>query len=155
MDRPRGMYWAALACRIILGVIFIYAGAVKIMDPAGFARAIGNYRILPELLLNPSAVILPWVEVVSGIFLVLGVGIQGASLLVGALLTVFFFALSSSLIRGLDISCGCFSTSAEAHRITWSFLVRDFLLICMAAIVFFSGQAGPMPFSSTRKQDRA
>jgi len=83
------------------------------------------------------------------------VGIRGSSLLVGALLTVFFFALSASLVRGLDISCGCFSTSAEAHRITWSYLVRDLLLLAMAAFVFFTGQDRPMFFSTSQKQDRA
>lgn len=149
------MAWVSFVCRIILGAVFLYAGAIKIVDPEGFARVVGNYRILPDLLVNPTAVILPWVEIAAGCLMIMGIWIEGASLLTGGLLIVFFFALCASLIRGLDISCGCFSTSAEAHRITWSFLVRDLLLLAMAAFVFFTGHYGrAFPFAS-RKWDRA
>jgi uncharacterized membrane protein YphA (DoxX/SURF4 family) len=151
----------SFAARMILGVIFLYAGAVKIIDPSGFARDISNYRILPDLLVNTCAVVLPWIEAISGLSLILGMGIEGGALLIGSLLTVFFIALSSSLIRGLDISCGCFSTSPEAHRITWTFLVRDLSLLAMAGLVFFQDTGiGSMSriasfFSSSRKHDRA
>jgi uncharacterized membrane protein YphA (DoxX/SURF4 family) len=157
MERARIISLAVFAARIILGVIFIYAGVVKIMDPSGFARAISNYRLLPELLVNLSAVILPWVEVIAGLSLVFGIWIEGGSLVTGGLLSVFFVALSASLVRGLDISCGCFSTSTEAQRITWSFLIRDLLLIAMAVFIFFTGPArrGFSPFSRSREQDRA
>jgi uncharacterized membrane protein YphA (DoxX/SURF4 family) len=128
--------YASFIARLILGGIFIYAGAGKILDPAGFAQAVSNYRILPDLLVNPLALVLPWIEVLSGLSLLLGIWIPGGSFIISMLLFVFTIALSASLIRGLDISCGCFSTAREAQRITWTFLARDLFLMAMAVFVF-------------------
>jgi putative oxidoreductase len=139
--------YASFAARLILGGIFIYAGAGKILDPAGFAQAVSNYRMLPDLLVNPFALVLPWIEVIAGFSLLLGIWIPGGSLIIGALLFVFTIALSASLIRGLDISCGCFSTSSEAQTITWSFLARDLLLMAMTVFVFLR-DAGTASLSS-------
>jgi uncharacterized membrane protein YphA (DoxX/SURF4 family) len=155
MERSRIIPYASFCARIILGVIFVYAGAVKIMDPPGFAEAVSNYRILPDMLVNLTAVVLPWIEVLAGLCLVTGIWIEGGALLTGGLLAVFFIALTASLARGLDISCGCFSTSAEAQRITWTFLARDLMLMAMAAFVYFTGKTGPFFFSRPREQDRA
>lgn len=132
----RTIPYVSLAVRVFLGVMFVYAGAMKIVDPAGFARAVANYRILPGLLVNPFALVLPWVEIIAGLCLILGVAVEGGALVIGSLLAVFCIALALSLIRGLDISCGCFSTSPEARRIGWSFLVRDLVLTAMAWFVF-------------------
>lgn len=129
--------YASLVFRIVLGAIFLYAGVIKILDPSGFAVAVSNYRILPGLLVNPFALVLPWIEVISGISLLLGIGIEGGALIIGSLLFVFALALGMGLLRGLDISCGCFSTSQEAQAITWSYLARDLILLFMAGFVFF------------------
>ena len=37
-----------IAIRVILGGVFVFAGVVKIIDPATFANDIGNYRLLPR-----------------------------------------------------------------------------------------------------------
>jgi hypothetical protein len=57
--------WLHLLLRILLGVIFIYAGCIKLFDPGAFAQAVYNYKILPLFMVNPVAVILPWIEVIS------------------------------------------------------------------------------------------
>jgi putative oxidoreductase len=138
MDRlSRISHYASFAARIILGAIFIYAGFIKILDPSDFARAVSNYRILPDLLVNLFSLILPWIEVLAGLSLLLGIWVPGGSLIIGALLFVFTIALSMALMRGLDISCGCFSTSPDAQTITWSYLARDLILLTMTVIVFF------------------
>jgi len=126
--------------RVILGVIFLYAGIVKILDPGGFAQSIYNYQILPGRLINAVAIVLPWVEVLAGAGLVAGILIPGASLIVTGLLFVFFCALGISLMRGLDISCGCFSTLDKADPVTWMYLFRDGVLIGMGCFVFFFDQ---------------
>lgn len=126
----------SLCFRLILGCVFFYAGAIKVVDPQGFALSVYNYHIVPGWLVNPVAILLPWVEVVMGAALILGVLVPGASLVVSGLLLVFVCAQGLSLVRGLDISCGCFSTSREAGTITWLFLVRDGALLAMAWFVF-------------------
>ncbi|MBN2468521.1 MAG: DoxX family membrane protein [Deltaproteobacteria bacterium] len=122
--------------RIVLGGIFIYASWDKLLNPEQFARAVQNYRILPHPGLNIIAVTLPWVELVCGILLVAGFLTRGAAIIISGLLTVFVLALGSAMIRGIDTSCGCFS-SQGTHPITFLFLVRDAVFLVVALHVFF------------------
>jgi uncharacterized membrane protein YphA (DoxX/SURF4 family) len=126
--------------RVVLGALFLYAGAIKIMDSGAFALAVYNYHILPAWLVNMTAIILPWVEIVAGICLMLGLWIPGGSLIISTLLLVFAIALCFNLSRGLDIACGCFSTSPTAEKITWWFLLRDSSLLAAGLLVLFKDQ---------------
>lgn len=126
---------AVVSFRIVLAAVFIYAGVGKVMDPVGFAQDIFNYRLLPGWLVNPVSVVLPWVEIAAGLSLLTGVLLPGGALVVTGLLAVFASALAISLARGLDISCGCFGSSASAQGITWWYLLRDLALLSMGAAV--------------------
>ncbi len=128
------------AARIALGAVFFYAGAVKIVDPAGFALAVYNYHILPGWLVNVTAVMLPWVEVFAGASLVLGLWAPGGALILSGLLPVFTIALGFNLSRGLDIACGCFSSSLAGERITWWYLLRDSSLLLVSLLILFADQ---------------
>lgn len=132
--------WLSLLFRWCLGVIFVYAGLVKIADPPGFAHALYNYHILPAWLINPLAIMLPWIELMAGVSLIAGVMISGGALVVGGLLAIFAVAIVVSLIRGLDIACGCFSTSAAAEPITWLYVVRDLILLGMGVHILLFDQ---------------
>jgi len=127
----------ALLFRLILGVTFLYSGIVKAADPVGFAQAIANYLILPDVMINASAILLPWIEMATGGSLLLGVSTRGGALVSSVLLSIFACALLISLIRGLDVACGCFSTSVEAGTITELYILRDMVLLGMGVHVFF------------------
>ncbi|MFO7964162.1 MAG: MauE/DoxX family redox-associated membrane protein [Desulfobacterales bacterium] len=120
-----------LISRLILGVIFILAGFPKLMDPEGFARIIENYKILPALLVNPFALILPWVEMFCGIFLISGHLVKGSIVMVNLMMAMFIVALLLNIVRGVDITCGCFTTSMAASKHAFGDLIRDLLLISM------------------------
>lgn len=124
----------ALLGRIFIGAVFMYAGALKAGDPAAFSAAIANYQILPAWAVNPTAIILPWVEIFIGITLIIGFWIEGGSLLAAALFAVFTCALAFNLARGLDISCGCFSSSPK--KINWLYFYRDLGLFLLSVFVF-------------------
>jgi len=98
--------------RIILGFVFIYAGILKISDPAGFSEVINNYKLLPLLFVNFFAITLPWIEVVAGLFLLFGISVKENSFIISIMLVVFILAIVISLGRGLNIECGCFGTSS-------------------------------------------
>jgi len=145
MMRARIISWLsspylALLFRVCLGVIFVYAGLVKIVDPLGFAHALYNYHILPPWMINPLAICLPWIEVLAGASLLVGIMISGGALVVSGMLAVFAVAIVVGLIRGLGIACGCFSTSASAEPITWLAVVRDLLLLGMGIHILFFDQ---------------
>jgi uncharacterized membrane protein YphA (DoxX/SURF4 family) len=123
-------------CRLAVGGVFIYASLDKLAHPQAFAEAIHHYRIVPYALLHPSALLLPMVEFVLGAALVLGIARRGASLWAAFLLVVFCAAIASALVRGLDISCGCFDTDA-GHGVGLSLLWRDLglLLLCLPPLL--------------------
>ena len=59
-----------LVIRLLVGLMFVTAGLPKIMDPKHFVSEIFNYQLLPDILLNPIAIIIPWIEVIAGIMLI-------------------------------------------------------------------------------------
>ena len=127
-----------LILRLILGVTFVYASLDKIAHPDQFAKIIHNYRILPDFLINVFAVTLPWVELLAGLFLILGIFTESASLLISFLLVIFVIAISINvLIRGVDLNCGCFSTDPAAKKEGIILLFTDFLFLFMGLMVLF------------------
>lgn len=125
----------ALICRLALGIIFFYAGLEKIIAPREFAIAVYNYRLLPDGAINLLAVILPWLEVLLATGLIAGYYVRGSALLSALLCLTFATALTISLLRGLDISCGCFGGATGS--INWLYLVRDTSLLAMSVFALF------------------
>jgi uncharacterized membrane protein YphA (DoxX/SURF4 family) len=108
--------------------------------------------MLPDTFINFMALTLPWLEIVCGVLIVVGVFTRGSALLIGFMLLVFIIAISFALLRGLDISCGCFSSGGEntGHGIALDLLFRDILMFAGSLIVLF--YAGPA-FSLARRFD--
>lgn len=119
------------ANRIILGLIFIYASWNKVLEPAAFAKVIANYQILPDVLVAPSAIFLPWLELTSGICLVVNRWTGGSAIVVTALIVVFTAAIGFNIYRGMDISCGCFTLDQSAPDSMWLYLLRDVIFLAM------------------------
>lgn len=137
------MKYFNLFARLLIGGIFIYASAHKIFYPLDFAVAIRNYGILPSSWSNLVALTLPWVELGVGAFLILGIETRPSALITTGLLGVFFGALIYVFHIGLDIDCGCFSSSASsAGRVGVYHLVRDgsLLLISFFILLMDRGQ---------------
>ena len=127
-----------LICRIVLGGIFIYASLDKIAHPAEFAKAIGNYHVLPFGLENLLALTLPWLELLAGVALITGVMVDGAAIMVIIMNIVFIFAISQALARGISIECGCFSVTTEGgDNIGLQTIIRDIGYLIMGFIVFY------------------
>ena len=99
--------WIVLIFRLTLGAMFIYASLDKINDPVTFSGDIRAYQIVPFGFENSLAIILPWLELLTGIGLVIGVMVDGAALISMGLLVVFIIAISSAILRGFNIECGC------------------------------------------------
>jgi putative oxidoreductase len=126
-----------LIFRLVLGATFIYASLDKIAHPEQFARIIYNYKILPPFLINVFAVTLPWVELIAGLLLILGLFTESASLLICFLLMVFVVAISINLYRGVDLNCGCFSTDPAGKKEGANLLIKDFIYLFLGIMVFF------------------
>ncbi|MFN2387429.1 MAG: MauE/DoxX family redox-associated membrane protein [Thermoanaerobaculia bacterium] len=132
--------WLVLAAEVALGVTFILAALPKIGDPPAFAHMIYNYRMLPGALVNVLALFLPWLELLAGVALVLGVWRRPAGVAVALLLLVFVAAIAFNLSRGHAVDCGCFDVRSagksreELLREMGWVLARDLGLLVLAAI---------------------
>jgi len=132
------------AVRLLIGGIFIYAGYVKIRDPFAFAKNVYQYQLLPDLWVNLTASLLPWLEVIAGGALILIPRLRrGASAWITLMLLVFTSAILFSLYRGLDISCGCMSTDPNASKIGWSKVAENTGMLILAMLAYI--QAGKHP----------
>lgn len=117
----RRFVWWTLA--IIIGAIFIYAGAIKALDSVGFARDIDNYKLLPWPVAVALGLYLPWLEILSGLALVTRRLYRGGLLILTLLTTVFITASIMAKARGLDISCGCFGHVSKGWGFGWHLLL--------------------------------
>jgi putative oxidoreductase len=144
-----GRGWLVLTARLVVGAIFIYAAAGKIGDPAGFARAVYNYRLLPLPLLHPFALLLPWVELLTGLALILGRLSHGAVVLCLGMTMMFTIAVGFALVRNLDISCGCFHTNGGAS-VGLSLLLRDLALLAVCILLLLWRRSGGLGWGFLR-----
>ena len=124
--------------RFILGGLFIYASIHKLADPAAFAKIIYNYKLFPDLLIYPMAIIVPWLELVGGLCLVAGIYSRAAATIISIMLGAFIIALTINLVRGLDFNCGCFSGADDGETGPLGLVSRDILLLIPGiSIIFF------------------
>ena len=124
----------------IVAGVFIYAGALKALDPVQFANDIDNYKLLPWPVCVALAFYLPWLEILCGLALVVRKYYHGALLILTLLILIFTLATTAAKVRGLDITCGCFGHASQ-H---WSFPAHlaSNLAILAALIVLFIRSAG-------------
>jgi len=129
-----------LACRLVLGIVFVVAAIPKIANAESFATAIEAYELLPLAVVNVAAIVIPWIELISGLFLISGVYLRPSSLLLGSLLSVFVVAISAAVLRGLNINCGCFGGGGGA-TVGWNKVLEDLALLVPAWLIFRNGAA--------------
>jgi len=127
-----------LLVRLTVGVTFIYASYYKVVEPALFAKSVWYYHMLPGSLINLTALILPWVELLVGLVLIFGVCYRGAVFLANLMTIIFILALIVSIARGISIDCGCFKAGKTATRDAWNALFFDFGLVAMTIYLFLS-----------------
>jgi len=116
--------------KLVLGMSFVYASYHKIADPAGFARILYGYALFPDFSINFLAITLPFIELIAGASLMLGLFSRSALLIINALLLGFIVVIGFNLLRGHQFDCGCFAFSNQNQTASNIFLlVRDMLLL--------------------------
>jgi putative oxidoreductase len=123
-----------LCFRVYVGGVFIYAGMYKINYPVEFAESIAAYQLVPYWALNLTALIMPWTELVAGVLLVLGLRTKSAAAVIGTMLVVFSLAILITMVRGIPIDCGCFTSMDEPMG--WQTLLRDLVWLAMTLQIY-------------------
>ena len=131
----------------VLAGIFIYAGALKAIDPVQFASDIDNYKILPWPVSVALAFYLPWLEIFCALGLVFRFFYRGALSILTASIVVFTLATIAAKVRGLDITCGCFGHASQ----NWSFpahLATNLAILAGLLVLLFKATSRNRPQDS-------
>jgi uncharacterized membrane protein YphA (DoxX/SURF4 family) len=114
-----------LLLRVLLGSVFVISGLDKIADMNVFVHAILHYQFVGTGVAMLVATILPWLEILCGLGLILGIYPRPSSFIITVLLLMFTVLVGSAMIRGLDISCGCFTQDPSANKIDWQKIAEN------------------------------
>ena len=128
--------WLTFSLRLVLGVIFIVASIAKIQDIPKFVSTVASYGMLPDVLANLYGNIVPWVELLIGCALILGVFVRFSAAVLIPLILSFMVASSYALANGVGGACGCFATFLTlSHPVS---LTIDVLMLIAALILIFN-----------------
>jgi uncharacterized membrane protein YphA (DoxX/SURF4 family) len=123
-----------LAVRVLVGGLFVAAGALKVGHFNDLAAAIAGFRILPEAVIAPLAVVLPFFEMGLGIYLILGLFTRAAAIVAAVQLFVYAAAIASAVIRHIPANCGCFGPQDQAPA-DWPHVFIDLALAAICAAI--------------------
>ena len=123
--------------RLIVGGFFVFASLDKLMNQEAFARAIYNYKFLPDIFINIFAIIIPYIELITGLLLIAGIFKRGSSFLISFMLVIFIIALSQAYAKGLDINCGCFSLETVGQKDDILLRIVEDILLLIASIIIY------------------
>ena len=125
--------------QILAGLVFLASSLPKMADLAGFAGSIHNFHlepVVPVAALNVLAMTIPWVELVAGLALVLGVRPRAGAFVYTALLAMFTIGVVAALARGLSFDCGCFG-KAGAGPIGAKKLAENLVMLALGIVAAF------------------
>ena len=125
-----------LVFRVVLGGLFVYAGVVKVLEPLDFAQNIRNYALVGQSLSFIAAIVLPWLEILAGACLVAGVWKRGAALIISGLLIFFIVLTVVTMVRGLDVDCGCFG--AIDRKAGLGVILEDLAMLTLGLCLLFA-----------------
>ncbi len=136
-----------LVARLIVGGTLLYASIGKLQDPVSFLKAVKEYEVVPvewHTTLNSIAVIVPWIELLGGVALILGIGLHGIAgvlcvMLAGFTALIALRAWGIMQAEGtpffeLQFNCGC-GTGSE---IIWIKLLENTGLIVLSLLAAVS-----------------
>jgi uncharacterized membrane protein YphA (DoxX/SURF4 family) len=134
--------WLTFLFRLILGGVLLVAGALKVTDPYSSATSVRAYQILPVDLANFLGFVLPFAEVVIGIFLIVGIWVRLNAIAGGALMVMFIIAIGQAWARGISLDCGCFGKGGllDSDELpVWNYtleIARDIVLAAFAIYIY-------------------
>jgi len=135
--------------RVIVGILFIFSGLVKAMDPHGLAykmqeffdvwamdhASIASFMHWLSAFALPFAIIMITLEIIVGVGILLGIWKKFFTWLILLLIIFFAFLTGYAALSGKISTCGCFGdciplTSMESF-------IKDLVLFVLILLLFF------------------
>lgn len=126
--------WIAFVARLGLGGVFLVAGGLKIGHFDLFASQIAGFQLLWHPLIAPLALLLPFIEVLAGVYLVLGLFTRFAAWVAALEMALFAAAVASAVMRGITTSCGCFGPNDKTVT-SWPEAGRDLAFAAVGVLI--------------------
>ena len=121
------LIWTAA---IILSGLFLAAGLHKACAPSYYRGLISGYTGLPVTLAGLAGNVLALTEISVGALLLLPDCRFNAACGAMGLLVLYSLLISISLLRGLDMDCGCSGPLSRQKLSPWLLLRNGMLLLC-------------------------
>lgn len=130
-----GSEYLAFILRLFVGYYFIYASMSKIPYPAQFAELLAAYRLFPYPFINILAVVVPWIELVTGLFIIIGLRNRASAIIIILMYLGFIVAIGLNVLEGSPITCGCYDTVGEP--VSWVKIAKNTIWMIFTIQVFF------------------
>jgi Methylamine utilisation protein MauE len=156
LHRKLAWLWVQRVARWLLGGFFVFAGVAKliglrfswgavwllltkgswsgiqVLGLIGFRDEVRNYKLGAFWpVVHPAAILMPWIEIVTGLALIFGIWVVESAVMIMAMLVFFNALVGSAMYRGLDIRCGCVGTDM---RVGWMKITENLGLIVLGVI---------------------
>jgi len=122
------------AGRVLLGGLLLIAGALKVAHPADLAASIAGFRLLPAAVVGPLALALPYLEILLGAYLVVGLFTRFAAIVCALQFAVYAAAIASAVLRHIPANCGCFGPN-DATPADWPHVAFDVALALVSVLL--------------------
>ncbi len=166
LNLPRVVIWAG---RLIVGVVFAYAGYAKLFTPnlllnswfmfkfsvannlTNFGLQVGAFQLLSPGGVWFVAHTLPFAELLLGLCLIFGILLRISSALITLIMLGFLTVVTRAYLLHMNINCGCFS---KPEPLTGYTVLRDALLAALAVVMtllIFAEAKRPHPWAVPAK----
>jgi len=131
--------------RVALGALFVFAAWMKLRNPQAFADSVMAFKIFDldnaSHLVTLSTFAIPWLEMLSGLLLLVGLFSRAAAVALSAQLVAFTLGIISVLYRQLDASCGCFGKFEWPcpGQVSLCHVARNAALLALALLIVWRG----------------
>jgi uncharacterized membrane protein YphA (DoxX/SURF4 family) len=130
--------WVGVLARLLVGGVWLYAGALKLPHPDTSVSAVRAYQLLPTGLADTVGHVLPMLEIVVGGCLVLGLLVRFTGALSALMQLAFIIGIVSVWSRGIAINCGCFGNGGADpdafNKYPWE-IARDTGLLALSLLL--------------------
>lgn len=116
--RPTAIKQIDAVLSAVVAFVLLYSGILHAIQPYYFIYSAAAYRLVPQSLVGTTMLILPYLQIVLAGCLIARVATHAALITALLLFGVFVFAQSVILVRGENLSCGCFGYSTAAISYT-------------------------------------
>jgi uncharacterized membrane protein YphA (DoxX/SURF4 family) len=129
------MAYLVFGLRLGIGALLLIAGALKAHDgPAATAATIAGYRLLPAGPVAVLGVALPYLEVLLGAYVAMGLFTRASAWIATVQFGIFAAAVASLVVRRIPADCGCFGSALRTPP-TWGHVSADVALAFGAAFI--------------------